>query len=186
MKFRRHAKQPYPVSRVRRHLEPGPITLITSKGPERPNIMAHGWQTVMEFSPSLVGCMISAENFSFELIRETGECVINIPSGDMVDVVSMIGNTTGAEIDKFAEFGLTPEPATMVGAPLVAECFASFECRLHDDVIVDRYNFFIFEVVKAHVATDADDLRTLHYCGDGEFKLSGEAIERKALFTKVS
>ena len=175
----------YPVDRVRHFLEAGPTVLISSAWRNRRNIMAHGWLTVMELSPSLVGAMISAGNHSFEMIRASEECVINIPGAALVDEVARIGNSTGAEIDKFAEFGLTPEAADCVEAPLIAECFASLECHLHDHRLVDDYNFFIFEVVKAHVAEHAEAFEMLHYRGDGEFSLTGRTIERKSLFTKV-
>ena len=116
------------------------------------------------------------------MIREAGNCVINLPTTTLTDTVVRIGNTSGADIDKFAEFGLTAVEAAMVEAPLIGECHASFECRLHDDALVDRYNFFIFEVVKAHVAPTPKHPETLHYTGDGVFVVSGKAISRRSLF----
>jgi flavin reductase (DIM6/NTAB) family NADH-FMN oxidoreductase RutF len=156
--------------------------LVSSRLDGKNNIMTMGWHTVMEFTPSLVGCVIAAGNHSFEMIRRSGECVINLPTTALTDIVVGIGNTSGAEIDKFAEFGLTANDATKVGAPLIAECLANFECRLHDDALVDRYNFFIFEVVKAHVALTPKHPETLHYTGDGVFMVSGKIISRKSLF----
>ena len=114
--------------------------------------MTMGWHTVMEFTPSLVGCVIASGNYSFDLVRKSRECVINLPTTALTDTVIGIGNTTGAELDKFEHFGLTAQPAEHVKAPLIAECHANFECRLADDALVDKYNFFIFEIVKAHVA----------------------------------
>lgn len=175
-------KHDFPVSQVRRYLEPGPIVLVSSCWRKKTNVMTLGWHTVLEFSPSLVGLMISSGNHSFRMIRESGECVINLPTTKLTDTVVRIGNTSGADIDKFAEFGLTPVEASMVEAPLIRECHASFECRLHDDTLVDRYNFFIFEVVKAHVARTPKHPETLHYTGDGVFVASGKAISRRSLF----
>jgi flavin reductase (DIM6/NTAB) family NADH-FMN oxidoreductase RutF len=175
-------KRDFPVSKARRYLEPGPIVLISSKWQGETNIMTLGWHTVLEFTPSLVGLMISAGNYSFELIRNSRECVINLPTTALTDTVVRIGNTSGAEIDKFAEFGLTAEKAQKVEAPLIGECHASFECRLHEDALVDRYNFFIFEVVKAHVAASPKHPETLHYTGEGVFMVSGKIISRRSLF----
>jgi len=172
----------FPVSKIRRYLEPGPIVLVSSQWHGKTNIMTMGWHTVMEFSPSLVGCVIASGNHSFAMIRESGECVINLPTTSLTDQVVGIGNTSGVEIDKFAAFGLTPDPAQEVAAPLISECHASFECRLHDDALVDRYNFFIFEVVKAHVALSPKHPQTLHYTGDGVFMVSGKIISRRAKF----
>ncbi|WP_420878163.1 flavin reductase [Sorangium cellulosum] len=70
------------------------------------------------------------------------------------------------------------DPGAAVGAPLIAECYASLECRLADARLVKTYNFFIFEVVKAHAATAPRYPRTLHDRGDGIFMLSGENTRR--------
>lgn len=178
----RDAKVDFPVSQVRRYLEPGPIVLVTSAHDGARNVMTLGWQTVMEFTPSLVGCMISAGNHSFELIRRSGECVINLPTTALTDTVVGIGNCSGSEVDKFARFGLTTDPAREVAAPLIRECHAGFECRLVEDALVERYNFFVFEVVAAHVRPSPRHPETLHYTGDGVFMVSGRIISRKSLF----
>ena len=93
-----------------------------------------------------------------------------------------IGNTSGRDVDKFATFGLTADDADEVSAPLIRECHANFECRLREGALVGRHNFFIFEVVKAHVAPEPEHPETLHYTGDGVFMVSGEIISRRSLF----
>src|SRR3954453_3885341 len=106
------------------------------------------------------------------------ECVINLPATVLTDQVFGIGNTSGRQINKFAAFGLTAAEAHHVGAPLIRECHASFECRLADDVLVDKYNFFIVEVVKAHVAAVPKHPETLLDPGEGVFMVSGKIISR--------
>lgn len=175
-------KTDFPVSNVRRYLEPGPIVLVSSAWRDKRNIMTMGWHTVMEFTPSLLGCVIAGGNYSFSLIRRSGECVINLPTTALTDTVVGIGNCSGASVDKFEKFGLTAEPARSVKAPLIAECHANFECLLKDDSLVDRYNFFIFEVVKAHVAPRPKYPQTLHYTGDGVFMVSGKIISKRSQF----
>jgi flavin reductase (DIM6/NTAB) family NADH-FMN oxidoreductase RutF len=135
-------KNDFPVNQVRRYLEPGPIVLVSSKLGHKTNIMTLGWHTILEFSPSLVGLMVSSGNHSFHMIRESQQCVINLPTTALTNTVVRIGNTSGRQIDKFAEFGLTAEEASVVDAPLIRECHARFECQLHEDALVDRYNFF--------------------------------------------
>ena len=179
---KRADKADFPVSKVRRYLEPGPIVLVSSRLDDRRNIMTMGWHTIMEFTPSLVGCVIASGNYSFDLVRKSRECVINLPTTALTDTVVGIGNTTGAELDKFEHFGLTAQPAEHVKAPLIAECHANFECRLANDALVDKYNFFIFEIVKAHVAKSPRHPETLHYTGDGVFMVSGKIISRRSLF----
>jgi flavin reductase (DIM6/NTAB) family NADH-FMN oxidoreductase RutF len=179
---KRISKIDLPVSQIRRYLEPGPIVLVSSAHGGTHNIMTMGWHTVMEFTPSLIGCVIAGGNHSFGLIRKSQECVINLPTTALTDTVVGIGNSTGAEIDKFERFGLTALAAERVKAPLIAECHANFECRLADDVLVDKYNFFIFEVVKAQVAKSPKHPETLHYTGDGVFMVSGNIISRRSQF----
>ncbi len=181
-----HARKlDFPVSQVRRYLEPGPIVLVSSAVAGRRNIMTVGWHTVMEFTPALIGCVIAEGNCSFDMIRKSRECVINLPTVKLTDVVVAVGNTTGTALDKFETFGLTAKPATLVGAPLIAECHANFECRLVDDALVKKYNFFVFEIVHARAAIAPKYPKTLHYTGDGVFMIAGKIIDRRSKFTKV-
>lgn len=173
-----YAKRDFPTHEVRRFLEPGPIVLVSSAHKGEPNIMTMGWYMVMEFTPSLVGCCISAANHSFEIIRRSRQCVINLPTVELAPKVVRIGNSSGRDIDKFADCGLTPKPGTHVRAPLIDECYANFECELVDSSWVRKYNIFVFDVVKAHVATSPRYPKTLHYRGDGEFMISGENTRR--------
>lgn len=181
--MRKHyQKKNVPLDKVRRYLEPGPIVLVSSARNGRHNIMTMGWHTMMDFSPALVGCIIDKGNHSFELIRRTGECVINVPTTALTDEVVGIGNTSGAEVDKFARFRLTADKAKEVGAPLIRECYAHFECQLVDDRLVRKYNFFIFEVVHAQAALAPKYPQTLHYTGDGVFMVAGKTISRRKHF----
>lgn len=174
-------KERFPVEKVRRYLEPGPIVLVSSAWKGERNIMTMGWHTVMEFSPSLVGCIISSANHSFEMVRRSRECVINVPTTALIDEVVGIGTTSGSELDKFEHFGLTAEKAKVVKAPLIRECHANFECRLVDDSLVDKYNFFIWKVVSAQVAVSPKHPETLHYKGEGVFMVAGKIIHRRKL-----
>jgi flavin reductase (DIM6/NTAB) family NADH-FMN oxidoreductase RutF len=177
-------KRDFPVSNIRRFLEPGPIVLVSSAWKGETNIMTMGWHTVMEFSPSLVGCIISNGSHSFEMVRRSKECVINIPTLDLAKKVVGIGNCSGADVDKFEKFALTPVAGRKVKAPLIEECYANFECRLVDAKLVNKYNFFIWEVVKAHVARAPRYPRTIHYRGDGVFMVSGRTLNLRNKFRR--
>ena len=172
----RHKKS-CPLSRAYSLLEPGPVVLLTTAGPVRPNIMVMSWHTMMEFEPPLVGCVISARNHSFDLLTAAGTCAINIPTREIADKVVGCGNTSGRDTDKFAAFGLTAESAAAVDAPLIGECYASLECRLADSRLVANHNFFILEVHKAWVDPAVDNPKTLHHRGYGKFMVAGEVIE---------
>jgi flavin reductase (DIM6/NTAB) family NADH-FMN oxidoreductase RutF len=180
--MRSFSKRDLPVSKVRRLLEPGPIVLVSSAWQGARNIMTMGWHTVMEFTPSLVGCIIAEGNHSHGMIKRSRECVINVPTAELAKEVVGIGNCSGSEVDKFAAFKLTAGDALRVKAPLITECYANLECKLVDAKLVSTYNFFIFEVVKARAAISPKHPRTLHYRGEGAFMLSGREVSLRALF----
>jgi len=171
------AKKSFPLAKVYTLLEPGPVTLITTAHKGVANIMTQSWHTMMEFEPPLVGCVISGRNHSFAALKATRECAINIPTAELAKQVVLIGNCSGSKVDKFARSGLTALPASLVQAPLIAECYASLECRVADSRLVNSYNFFILEVVKAWVEPSIKQARTLHHRGKGEFMLAGETLK---------
>lgn len=171
-------KKDFPVSDVRRFLEPGPIILLSSQWKNKFNIMTMGWHMIMEEDPSLIGCYIWTQDYTREMIRKSKECVINIPTVDIASKVVQIGNCHGNKLDKFTEFKLTPVKASKVNAPLIKECFANFECKLIDDSLIKKYSLFIFKVVKAHVANSPKFPKTIHYRGDGLFMISGPTTAR--------
>jgi flavin reductase (DIM6/NTAB) family NADH-FMN oxidoreductase RutF len=175
-------KKDFPVSRIRRFLEPGPVVLVSSAWKGERNIMTMGWHTVMEFEPSLIGCMIASGNHSFGMIKASKQCAINVPTFDLAKQVVGIGNCSGADVDKFAAFKLTALPAAKIDVPLIKECYANLECKVVDARLVPKYSFFILEVVKAHVATSPKVPRTIHYRGDGQFMVSGREVSFRKLF----
>jgi flavin reductase (DIM6/NTAB) family NADH-FMN oxidoreductase RutF len=174
------AKRTLALSRVYGLLEPGPVLLLSTQHKGRDNVMTLSWHTMMEFEPPLVGCVVSGRGFSFAGLKATRECVLNIPAAELAEQVVACGNTSGRRTDKFAAFGLTPVPAKRVAAPLVAECWANLECRVHDTRLVNQYNFFVLEVVKAWIDPAVKDPRTLHHRGRGLFMLAGETIRLKS------
>lgn len=171
------ARRTYPLSKVYGLLEPGPVVLVSTAHRERRNLMVMSWHTMMEFEPPLIGCVISGSHYSFDLLKGSRECVIAIPSVEQMEQVVAVGNSSGATVDKFAAFGLTPVPAKLVKAPLVAECHANLECRIADTRLVNAYNFFVLEVVQAWIDPARKDARTLHHRGRGRFMVAGETIQ---------
>lgn len=179
-----YKKSSLPVEKVRRFLEPGPVVLVSSAHAGQRNIMTMGWHMVLMEEPSMIGCFIWDRNHSRAMVRQSRECVINIPTADLARTVIGIGNCHGSDVDKFAAFGLTAAKAAKVRAPLIAECYASFECRLIDSSLIDRYSLFVLEVVKAHAATAPRYPTTLHYRGDGVFMISGKNVSYRRYFKK--
>ncbi len=164
------------LSKVYALLEPGPVLLLTTFHKGKANVMTMSWQTPMDFEPPLVGCVISNRDFSFTALKASRECVLAVPDAAMASKVVACGNHSGSTVDKFVRFGLTPQPAALVAAPLIAECFANLECRVVDTRFVNRYSFFVLEVVTAWVERGNTEPQTLHHRGKGLFMLSGENI----------
>ena len=178
-------KRDFPVHDVRRYLEPGPIVLVSSKWRGRTNIMTLGWHTILEFTPVTDRLMISSGNHSHDMIR-LQQGVRRQPADHRRSPTRWSDSATAraAPVDKFEKFGLTAEPAAegRRSADQRMPRELHHQCRLHDAALVSRYNFFIFEVVKAHVAPRPKHPETLHYTGDGVFMVAGRIVSRRSLF----
>ena len=172
--------QELPLSKVYRLLEPGPVVLLTTAGKDRPNVMALSWHMMVEFEPPLVACVVSSGDHSFNALRATKECVLAVPAVALAEKVVEVGNCSGRDRDKFATFGLTATPATRVAPPLVAECFANLECKVIDTTLVNKFNIFVLEVLKAWTDPDQKYPKTIHHHGYGTFVVDGETIELKS------
>jgi flavin reductase (DIM6/NTAB) family NADH-FMN oxidoreductase RutF len=170
-------KRSLPLSKVYGLLEPGPVVLLTTANNGIANIMPLSWHTMMEFEPPLVGCIVSGRNFSFDALKKTGQCVINIPTMELATKVVGCGNTSGRHLNKFEAFGLTPKPAKLVDVPLIVECYANLECKTADTRWVGRYNFFVLEVVRAWLDPSCKEPRTIHHRGKGAFMVAGETLK---------
>jgi flavin reductase (DIM6/NTAB) family NADH-FMN oxidoreductase RutF len=169
-----------PLSKVYQLLEPGPVVLLTTAHKGRGNVMAMSWHMMVEFEPPLVACVVSNANHSFAALRANREGVIAIPAVALATQVVQIGNSSGRDIDKFEAFGLTPVPAECVKPPLVAECFANLECKVADTHLVNKYNLFVLEVLKAWIDPTQKTPKTIHHHGYGTFVVDGDTIKLKS------
>jgi flavin reductase (DIM6/NTAB) family NADH-FMN oxidoreductase RutF len=172
--------KPLALSKAYQLLEPGPVVLLTTARKGRANVMTMSWHMMVEFEPPLVACVVSSANYSFAALRATGECVIGVPARKLAAKVVKVGNSSGRDLDKFAAFGLTPLPAESVAPPLIAECFANLECKVSDRRLVNRYNLFILEVLKAWVDPAQKSPKTIHHHGYGRFVVDGPTIKLKS------
>jgi len=159
-------------------MEPGPVVLVTTNDGKKNNIMTISWTMVMDFTP-IFGITTGPWNFSFSALRKTRECVISIPTVDMIDKVVGIGTCSGADTDKFEKFMLTPVKAQNVKAPLIKECLANIECKVVD--ILKKHNIVVLEGLAAYLAISRKEKRTVHAVGDGTFIVDGRRISRKKM-----
>lgn len=159
-------------------MEPGPVVLVTTRDGQQDNIMTISWTMVMDFTP--VFAITTGEwNHSFAALRKNRECVIAIPTVDMLDKVVGIGTCSGADTDKFARFKLTAMQGKVVRAPLIKECLANMECKVID--ILKKHNIVVLEAVAAWLDVARKERRTLHAVGDGTFVVDGRRIDRKKM-----
>lgn len=174
----------YPLSKVYRFIEPGPVVLVSTADKGRANLMTMSWHMAVEFEPPLIDCIVVPGDYSFTALRKTKECVIAIPPIDLARKVVDIGNCSGQDVDKFAAFKLTPKPGKLVAAPLVAECLANIECRVKDTSLVNKYGLFILEGVQAWIDPERKERRTFHANGDGTFVVDGRTLDLKKRMVK--
>lgn len=166
------------LSRAFTLMEPGPVVLVTTRDGGRNNIMTLSWTMVVDFTPAFA-FTTGPWNHSYAALRKHRECVIAIPTVDMLDTVVGIGTCSGVDTDKFAKFGLTAVPGKHVKAPLIGECLANIECKVVD--IVRKHNIVVLEGVAAYMNAARKEKRTLHAVGDGTFIVDGRRLDRRKM-----
>jgi flavin reductase (DIM6/NTAB) family NADH-FMN oxidoreductase RutF len=174
--FMKITKKLFPLSEVYRLLEPGPVVMVTTSLKGQANVMTMSWHMMIDFEPPIVACVISEQNYTCAFLKKTKECVINIPTVKLAEKVVGVGNTSGSRVNKFEKFHLSQEPASLVEAPLLCECYANLECRVIDMKMVKKYNMFILEVVKAWIRPTKKRPLTIHHCGKGSFVVDGDVV----------
>lgn len=159
-------------------MESGPVVLVTTNDGKNNNIMTISWTMVVDFTP-MFALTTGPWNHSFAALRKTKECVISIPTVDMLDRVIGVGTCSGADTDKFEKFMLTPVKGAHVRAPLIKECLANIECRVID--IVRKHNIVVLEGVAAYFDSSRREKRTVHAVGDGTFVVDGRTLNRREM-----
>jgi flavin reductase (DIM6/NTAB) family NADH-FMN oxidoreductase RutF len=157
-------------------MESGPVVLVTTHDGEKNNVMTISWTMVVDFTP-IFAMTTGPWNYSYAALRKSRECVISIPTVDLIDQVVGIGTCSGADTDKFKKFGLTPLKARYVRSPLLKECLANIECRVID--IVRKHNIVVLEGVAAYLDRSRKERRTIHAIGDGTFVVDGRKLDRR-------
>ena len=168
------------LAKVYQLLEPGPVVLLTTARKGHANVMTMSWHMMVEFEPPLVACVVSSADYSFAALQATKECVIAVPALPLAQKIVDIGNCSGCDVAKFERFGLTPLKAERVRAPLIAECFANLECKVVDRRLVNKYNLFVLEVLKAWIDPKQSNPKTIHHHGYGKFVVDGDAIKLRS------
>jgi flavin reductase (DIM6/NTAB) family NADH-FMN oxidoreductase RutF len=159
-------------------MESGPVVLVTTNDGARNNVMTISWTMVVDFTPRFA-ITTGPWNYSYTALRKFRECVIAVPTVDLIDQVVGVGTCSGAGTDKFARFGLTAVKARHVRSPLIKECLANIECRVID--IVRKHNIVVLDGVAAYFDGSRKEKRTLHAIGDGTFVVDGRKLDRRRM-----
>lgn len=167
-----------PIEKAFMLIEPGPVILVATNENGRNNIMTISWHMVTDFTPQ-IALTTGPWNYSFQAMMHTKECVLAVPTVDLAEKTVGIGDCTGAKVDKFQKFGLTPLPAAEVKAPLIAECLACLECRVTD--YLETPGIFLLQGVRAWVDPERKERRTFHANGDGTFVVDGTVVSLRSL-----
>jgi len=183
-------KKEVELSKAKWLVEPGCVVLVTSGTMENANVMTFSWQTpVNNADPCLVLLVINHIRYSYELIKQNHELVINVPGEELLEQTHFVGTVTGRNIDKslrdkLKESGLTPIPAKMVEPPLIEECAAHLESRVVETFKMQTHDLLVCEVVRAVADAELFDgkwiperFHTLHYLGGNKYGLMERTIE---------
>ena len=168
-------------------LNHGPVTLVTSASGGRRNVMAASWAMPLDFDPPKVLLVIDRHTLTRELVDDSGEFALNIPTRAIADQVLAAGSVSGRAGDKFARTGLAQFAATKIAAPLVSGCVAWLECRvIPDPANQQNHDLFIAQVLAAWADPQVfsegrwhfpDAGRTtIHYQAGGSFFATGESF----------
>ncbi|SHH55203.1 NADH-FMN oxidoreductase RutF, flavin reductase (DIM6/NTAB) family [Clostridium collagenovorans DSM 3089] len=146
-------------------LNPAPAVLITSKNKEdKVNVFTVAWISTVCTKPPVIAVGIRPERLSYEYIKESKECVINLPSKDMVKVVDFCGVRSGRKLDKIKHFNLELNEGVSIKTPSIEKCPIAMECKLKSITPLGTHDMFLFEVTNIKVNNDLiDEKGKIHF-----------------------
>jgi flavin reductase (DIM6/NTAB) family NADH-FMN oxidoreductase RutF len=151
-------------------LYPIPAVMVScGKIDDKPNIITIAWAGTICSSPAMVSISIRKERYSYDLIKENKEFVINLVTKDLLKQADYCGVKSGRDVDKFSKMRLTPMMAKKVSAPLIAESPVNIECIVKDIIPLGTHDMFLAEVVS--VAVDKK-----HMDKEGRFHLNQSGL----------
>lgn len=132
-------------------LYPLPVVMVTVADKEgKPNIITLAWVGTICSDPPMVSISVRPERYSYQILKDTGEFVINLTTKDLVYATDYCGVKSGRDVDKFKEMGLTAVPASKVKAPMIEESPVNLECRVTEVKALGSHDMFMAEVVAVH------------------------------------
>lgn len=142
---------------------PLPPTMVTCGTVEEPNVFTVAWTGILNTQPPVTYISVRPERYSYELIKQSGEFVINLPTQQLIRAVDYCGVKSGRNTDKFKEMNLSAEPAEEISAPILAQSPVNIECKVRDIVELGTHHMFIADIVSLNVAKELlDNAGKLH------------------------
>jgi flavin reductase (DIM6/NTAB) family NADH-FMN oxidoreductase RutF len=133
-------------------LYPVPAVMVScQRSGERPNIITVAWAGTVCSDPAMVSISVRKERYSYDIIKETGEFVINLTTKDLTYMTDFCGVKSGRDIDKFEAMGLTAIPSKTVSAPGIAESPVNIECKVTQVIELGSHDMFLAEVTAVAV-----------------------------------
>ncbi|MBR6536936.1 MAG: flavin reductase family protein [Lachnospiraceae bacterium] len=166
-------------------LYPVPAVMVScGRENQRPNIITVAWAGTVCSSPAMLSISVRPERYSYDIIKETGEFVVNLVTKDLVYATDYCGVKSGRDVDKFGEMKLTPLPSQKVQAPGIAESPVNIECKVVQELALGSHTMFVGEVVNVTVEDaymDDTGKFELNHTGlvtysHGEYFLLGEKL----------
>ncbi|MDY6826128.1 MAG: flavin reductase family protein [Bacillota bacterium] len=140
-------------------LAPVPAAMIGCGNGDINNIITLAWVGVVNSNPPFLSIAVRPNRYSHNLIRDSGEFTVNLPSVDQVAEVDGCGTISGRDTNKFEHFGLTAVRSTLSCAPLIEECPVSMECLVEQTLSLGSHTLFIGRVIASYVADCVTDAR---------------------------
>lgn len=145
-------------------LYPVPPVLVSCQSTGSANIITLAWAGIACSDPAIISLGIRPARYSYDIIKESGGFVVNVPTASQMELVDTCGTISGREYDKFNECGFTALPGNLIRAPLIAECPVNIECRVLQVIPLGSHDLFLGEVVWVHYSEE--------FTVDGRFDLA--------------
>lgn len=133
-------------------LYPLPAVMVSCKRQqEKANIITAAWTGTVCTNPAMLSVSLRPERYSYGIIRDTGEFVVNLTTEKLAFAADFCGVRSGRDVDKFREMKLTEEPSTQIAAPGIQESPVNIECRVSQILELGSHHMFLAEVLAVHV-----------------------------------
>lgn len=133
-------------------LYPLPPVMVSCGTMEKSNIITVAWTGTVNSEPPMTYVSVRPERYSYGLIKETGEFVINLTTDRLVWNADFCGVKSGRDVDKFALPGLTAIAASEVGAPMIEESPVNIECRVERSMLLGSHEMFLAKIIAVNVS----------------------------------